>query len=326
MGDDIVHADLDCRSKPPALGEDALLHGAEGENHSPLDALPSDDGVELNELDEGDAPAEVEDCPEESATVSRREYKTHIAARPEEVEVLFDGPDFLAAHKPAHLVTHPSKPSHTVSLLGVLRERFPGQWLACVNRLDRETSGIVLVAKNPDAAWRLQRLWKWRRVEKTYEAIAWGYFLRDKAVVDFPIGAVADDAATARVRVRQGYRADGLPAQTWAWVRRRARGMTWFFVKPRTGRLHQIRVHLASLGHPIVGDKIYGPSEQCYLDFVDRGWTPELERQLWIKRHALHAGGLEFVWKNRPVRIVSPLPEDLRELWSRGASQAEAHG
>jgi hypothetical protein len=55
------------------------------------------------------------------------------------------------------------------------------------------------------------------------------------------------------------------------------------------------------------------------VDFVDRGWTPELERQLWIKRHALHAGGLEFVWKNRLVRIFSPLPADMWQLWQRGA-------
>ena len=319
MFDDTVHAHLNRCAEPFVRQEDATPSGAVGEDNSLVEASPSDDSVELNGLDEVGAPVEDEDLPEEETTSVRREYKTHIAARPEEVEVLFDGPDFLAAHKPAHLVTHPSKPSHTVSLLGVLRERFPGQWLACVNRLDRETSGIVLVAKNPDAAWRLQRLWRWRKVEKTYEAIARGYFLRDKAVVDFPIGALCGDAATARVRVRQGYREDGLPAQTTAWVRRRARGMTWFFVKPRTGRLHQIRVHLASLGHPIVGDKIYGPSEQCYLDFVDRGWTPELERQLWMKRHALHAGGLEFVWKNKSVRIFSSLPADMRQLWQRGA-------
>jgi 23S rRNA pseudouridine1911/1915/1917 synthase len=78
---------------------------------------------------------------------------------------------------------------------------------------------------------------------------------------------------------------------------------------PRTGRTHQIRVHLAHLGHPLVGDKIYGPNEKLYLRFIETGWTDELERQLLLPRHALHSARLrlegEFDWQ-------SPLPQDLR--------------
>lgn len=253
------------------------------------------------------------------ALATRRPYTSHIEADLSKVRVIYEHEDFIAASKPPHLVTHPSKPSHVRSLLRTLRERMPGQWLACVNRLDRETSGIVLLARHPEAAWRLQGLWKKRLVTKTYEAIAWGYHLRDKGVVDFPIGPLVGSEETDRVRVRQGRVETGLPARTTYWVRRRARGMTWFRVRPHTGRLHQIRVHLASLGHPIVGDKIYGPTEQCYLDFVDNGWSERLEKILWIKRHALHAAELEFVWKNTRVHLTDPLPSDMRELWLRGA-------
>ena len=80
---------------------------------------------------------------------------------------------------------------------------------------------------------------------------------------------------------------------------------------PETGRMHQIRVHAAHTGHPIVGDKIYGPNERCYLDFIETGWTDDLERQLLLNRQALHASG--FGWKEHDW--VSPLPEDLRAFF-----------
>ena len=80
---------------------------------------------------------------------------------------------------------------------------------------------------------------------------------------------------------------------------------------PRTGRTHQIRVHLASLGHPIVGDKIYGPDERLYLEFIQTGWTPELERQLLLPRHALHSAALEI---QGGERWTSSLPPDLRNF------------
>ncbi len=269
---------------------------------------------------QSDPETDFEDT-EDDATLEpekRLTYKTHIQADLSQVRVIFEHEDFLAASKPAHLVTHPSKPSHILSLLRTVREQRGGEWLACVNRLDRETSGIVLLARHPEAAWLLQGLWKKRLVTKTYEAIAWGYCLRDKGEVDFPLGAVAGPQELDRVRVRQGYVESGQTARTTFWVRRRARGMTWFRVRPHTGRLHQIRVHLASIGHPIVGDKIYGPSEQCYLDFVDHGWSKDLENVLWLKRHALHAGELEFRWKGQLITIRDNIPADMIGLWYRG--------
>jgi 23S rRNA pseudouridine1911/1915/1917 synthase len=80
---------------------------------------------------------------------------------------------------------------------------------------------------------------------------------------------------------------------------------------PRTGRTHQIRVHLASVGHPIVGDKIYGPNEQLYLEFIETGWTAELERQLLLRRHALHSAKLAI---EDGCEWNSPLPADLAQF------------
>src|SRR5437867_12309238 len=84
---------------------------------------------------------------------------------------------------------------------------------------------------------------------------------------------------------------------------------------PRTGRTHQIRVHLASIGHPLVGDKIYGPDEQLYLRFIETGWTPELEQRLLLPRHALHSAKLAIVGE---IEWKSPLPVDLAEFCSGG--------
>ena len=112
---------------------------------------------------------------------------------------------------------------------------------------------------------------------------------------------------------------DGATARTRFEVRRRGvrpeDGARWSLVRamPETGRLHQIRVHLAHLGHPVVGDKIYGPDEGCYLRFIETGWTPELARVLWLDRHALHAHRLTFDPGDGqgPRTVEAPLPGDM---------------
>ena len=92
---------------------------------------------------------------------------------------------------------------------------------------------------------------------------------------------------------------------------------------PETGRMHQIRVHLAHLGHPILGDKIYGPSGECYLDYIQHGWSRELEEKLILPRHALHACRLDFPFDEQMFTAEAPLPEDMRRLLEAG-NQAHA--
>ncbi len=97
-------------------------------------------------------------------------------------------------------------------------------------------------------------------------------------------------------------------------ARRNRPEMSLLHCRPHTGRLHQIRAHLANLGFPLVGDKIYGADERCYLEFMERGWTPGLERLLLLPRQALHASRLRFPWRGRVVEVEAPLPQDMAAL------------
>ncbi|HEY0255868.1 MAG TPA: hypothetical protein VGC39_00380, partial [Candidatus Methylacidiphilales bacterium] len=90
-------------------------------------------------------------------------------------------------------------------------------------------------------------------------------------------------------------------------------------LQAHTGRLHQLRVHLAHLGHPVIGDKIYGPDPLLYLKFIAEGWTDEHQRILGLSRHALHAHELGFAWNGESFAFTAPLPEDLRDLATRSS-------
>ncbi len=170
-----------------------------------------------------------------------------------------------------------------------------------VNRLDRETSGVVLVAKSDEAARELRKIWESRAVRKEYSAIVHRHVRADQDVIDAPLGRDEQSA----VAIKDCVRADGATAQTEIRVecrfRRAERDFTLLRVTPHTGRKHQVRVHLAHYGHPIVGDKLYGDDEKLYLDFVKYRLTDEQRRQLILPFHALHANGVRFVWRGREV-------------------------
>ncbi len=211
---------------------------------------------------------------------------------------------------------HPSKPDGARTLWGELRELLAfeianGGQVSIVNRLDRETSGIVLVAKTAEAARRFGLLMQEKRIAKEYLAIVWGRPNWEAKAVNAPIARQGAHEASP-IYLKQTIHSLGAAAQTEFDVERRFRhGLEEFALVraiPRTGRTHQIRVHLSSLGYPIVGDKIYGPNEQFYLQFIEHGWTDELQRVLLLPRHALHSATLEI---DGVGKWESPLPEDL---------------
>jgi len=230
--------------------------------------------------------------------------------------------DYIVVDKPAFLLTHPTKPDQRITLWKQLRELLAfeianGGQVSIVNRLDRETSGLVLVAKTSAAARRFGLLMQEQRVHKEYLAIVWGWPDWETKTVDAPLDRQGKHRQSA-IWLKQTIHPKGAEAITEFRVERRfekstSTGNRFALIRstPKTGRTHQIRVHLASLGHPIVGDKIYGPNEKLYLEFIETGWTPKLERQLLLPRHALHSAKLAI---ENGKEWTAELPSDLAQF------------
>jgi 23S rRNA pseudouridine1911/1915/1917 synthase len=233
-----------------------------------------------------------------------------LHATPEEIPlaVLYEDPDVVAIDKPAGMVVHAGAGVHSGTLVNALLHRFdalsgvagamrPG----IVHRLDRYTSGVLLVAKNDDAHQRLAAQFSGRQVEKIYLALVHGNVKQERGRIERPIAR--DPVHRTRMTAR-------LAAGRAAWseyrVLRRFAGFTLLEVRIGTGRTHQIRVHLASIGHPVVGDTLYGAPAKT------EGRPP-------LDRYFLHAHRIRFQQPStgEETVVVSPLPADL-EAWIAG--------
>lgn len=225
-------------------------------------------------------------------------------------DIIYEDADLLIVHKPADLVCHPTKGDEYSSLISRARiylkaEKEP----RLVNRLDRETSGLVVIAKNAETAGELGKIWESRAVTKEYLAIVHGTVAAEQGTIDAPLGK--DESS--RVAIKDCVRDDGTPAQTDFFVVRRfirdEKAFSLLRVVPRSGRKHQIRIHLAHASHPIVGDKLYGGDEDLYLALVERRLTGEQRKYLILPTHALHAGRLKFAWREKDWEFAcSPEP------------------
>jgi 23S rRNA pseudouridine1911/1915/1917 synthase len=240
-----------------------------------------------------------------------------------EFQILDETEDFLAVDKPAGLLVHPTKPEEPRTLWNGLCELLgyelaTGGQISLVNRLDRETSGIVLVAKNARAARAAGMAMQEGGIHKEYTALVFGWPEWDQQLAERPIARLGDVASSV-VWLERTVHPNGMPARTQFCVEKRLklpkdRRFSVLRAWPQTGRTHQIRVHLASLGFPLLGDKIYARGNRHYLDFINQGWTEQMAAELWLQRHALHSSRLSMELCGRTFEWFSPLPDDLAGL------------
>ncbi|MEP2777573.1 MAG: RluA family pseudouridine synthase [Luteolibacter sp.] len=236
--------------------------------------------------------------------------------------VIDETEDWVVVDKPAPLIVHPANNKPEPTLLGGLESLFAfevenGACLGIITRLDRETSGVVLVAKHTAAARELGMTFERREAEKEYLAIVSGWPEEDRWVCNEPI-CRAGDIGESRIWVRQTVDARGRDCSTsFAVEKRFLRGESRYSLVrcfPETGRMHQIRVHLAHGGHPIAGDKLYSDDGSGYLDWMERGWNQDLAKKLVLPRHGLHATKLSIPWGGQKISWEAPLPEDLQDF------------
>ncbi len=234
---------------------------------------------------------------------------------PRDFGVVFEDEWFLAVDKPPGLPVHPTARFLHNTLTGLLDERYGTRRPVLVHRLDSETSGLVLCARTLEAERAAKRLFADRKVRKTYLALVRGAPEPPAGSIEAPIGPDRESV----IRVKMGCRdTGGLPALTEYRTLETRGGVSLVEARPRTGRQHQIRVHLAHLGYPIVGDKMYGPDENLFLEYVEHGPSEDLARRAGHRRQALHAARLELThpFTGAALVIEAPLPRDLADLLS----------
>lgn len=234
-----------------------------------------------------------------------------IITRDPVLNILFEDEELLVVNKPAGLVCHPTKTDEYSSVISRARLYLgPGGQPQLVNRLDRETSGVLVLAKTQAAAREARRIWERREVRKEYLAIVHGHVAEPYGLIDSPLGK--DEGS--RVAIKDCVSPTGAPALTEYWVEkrfsrsvnlcagtdalaRRSLPFTLLRLAPQTGRKHQLRIHLQSIGHPIVGDKLYGGDEDCYLALVEDRLTADHWRKLLLPYQALHAAVVAWTWR-----------------------------
>jgi 23S rRNA pseudouridine1911/1915/1917 synthase len=249
-----------------------------------------------------------------------------------DLKILYEDDALLAIDKPAGMVVHPAKGNWSGTLASALAHHFqelsdvggptrPG----IVHRLDRDTSGVILIAKTNWMHLKLSEQFESRQVQKEYFAIVVGDLQLDRDIIKQPIGP--HPYQRDKMAIRRNH-PESREAETFYEVINRFKGFCAVRVQPKTGRTHQIRVHMDFLGTPILCDRLYAGHSQITRGELSRRLAQGLpprpdDDEIVLQRQALHARRIEFIhpFHQTPISIESPLPSDLQELYNLMLSQ-----
>ncbi len=234
--------------------------------------------------------------------------------RKKQVDILYIDDHLIAVHKPAGIPVIPdrwsSKRLHLIDLLERFLQQETGSTLRqvyTVHRIDADTSGVVLMARNPDMHRELSGLFEEQQIQKTYLAIVRGRPSRPEGIIDLPLSRSSSGKKLTRID------AQGKPSRTDYRLVEEFRNFALLEVQPKSGRTHQIRVHLRNIGCPLAVDPLYNPGAALAISDIKPGVHRDLDdRSGLINRLTLHARSLAFLHPvdNRPIEIEAPLPRD----------------
>ena len=228
--------------------------------------------------------------------------------------ILRTDPRFLIVDKPAGWLVHPTRPDGTFTLIDWLREQYPGEFLSLVSRLDRETSGLLLVARGKEYASVLGKMQQRREIHKGYLAVVHGR-PPISGVIDQPLDRLGKHQPS-QIYIRQAVVPGTYPAVTeFKTLGTRTHPdhgeISLVEASPKTGRLHQIRAHFDHLGFPILNDKIYGKKDEYFLNYIDKAIKNKTEKP----RHCLHSSKLDLILGSELIKVQIGIPEDMEEIW-----------
>lgn len=227
--------------------------------------------------------------------------------------VVYEDERLLVLNKPPRLLCHPAGDRYAYAVIGLAREARPAHRVDLCHRLDRDTSGLLVLSKDLAANAAVKHALKYRdeALAKTYQALCWGQPPVDRAELRGPIG----EATGSAIRLRRGVNPEGQPAWTTVEVLERQAEISLVACRLHTGRTHQIRVHLESWGHPIVGDRIYGQPDEVFLTWNQHGATPAVREAARFPRQCLHAWRMRLPHPDgHMIELEAPLPDDMRAV------------